>query len=250
MNKQELECNDTTKTIEKQSLKKECSDIGIYGLRNKSNGKWYIGQSWKISQRWNRYKNLNCKKQIKLFNALHKYGYNEFECSIIESFDSSISQELLDARENFWIIKYNSVDNGYNLTYGGQGGKRSNETREKIRIALTGAKFTEERKCNISKSLIGKIPSNKGIAMNITQKELLRKNNSYRKKLVEVLDLSGKVIDAVCGMHEVSRKYGIDRRLLQRIIKKQNHCHSWKGMDFRLTRTSCENVPTHIQSPE
>jgi group I intron endonuclease len=113
--------------------------IGIYGLRNKITEKWNIGQSWDIQTRWNRaYRLLHCKSQRKLFSALKKYGYENFEKVIIELCDEKVTQEMLDLKEVAWIKHYNSVENGYNLAYGGQAGKRSKETIEKMRIASTG----------------------------------------------------------------------------------------------------------------
>lgn len=73
MNKQESECADITKSTSKKSEKKTC--CGIYGLKNKINNKWYVGQSAvSIEGRWGEYKRLQCHNQPKLLNALIKYG--------------------------------------------------------------------------------------------------------------------------------------------------------------------------------
>ena len=47
--------------------------IGIYKITSPNN-KVYIGQSVDIEKRLKRYKNLNCKKQSKIYNSLNKYG--------------------------------------------------------------------------------------------------------------------------------------------------------------------------------
>ncbi len=103
--------------------------VGIYGFRHKQHGKWYVGQSLDIYDRWSRYKRLSCESQRKWYNALIKYGYDAFEAVIIEQCDAT----LLDEREIFWIKEKDSVKNGYNIKAGGKGGKHSDETKRLIK---------------------------------------------------------------------------------------------------------------------
>lgn len=49
---------------------------------------------------------------------MRKYGYENFTYEIIE--ECSNSQEELDDRERYWIEYYNSYEDGYNSTRGGQ----------------------------------------------------------------------------------------------------------------------------------
>ena len=51
---------------------------GIYKLTSPS-GKCYIGQSTDMVQRILKYKRLQCKSQIKLYNAIQKYGFENFK---------------------------------------------------------------------------------------------------------------------------------------------------------------------------
>lgn len=102
--------------------------VGIYGLRNKINGKWYVGQSIDIIDRWKDYRKLKCKCQRKLYNALKKYGYGGFEKVVIERCDPI--EWILDYREMYWIRHLNSVETGYNLTHGGSRGRLSSETKK------------------------------------------------------------------------------------------------------------------------
>ena len=55
---------------------------GIYKLTSPS-GKCYIGQSVDIVQRILQYKKLQCKSQIKLYNAIKKYGFKNFKIEIL-----------------------------------------------------------------------------------------------------------------------------------------------------------------------
>lgn len=123
--------NVITNETEKQSVKKEC--IGIYGLRNKINNKWYVGQSiYSIASRWKEYDNPDrCKGQTKLYNALKKYGIDNFDKIILE--ECLPDRQILDSREDYWIRNYDSVENGYNCRYGGANGKMSKESIQKIK---------------------------------------------------------------------------------------------------------------------
>lgn len=94
--------------------------IGIYKITCNETGKCYIGQSIDIENRWlqhicaTKYETDNNK----FYNAMRKYGYENFTYEIIE--ECSNSQEELDDRERYWIEYYNSYEDGYNSTRGGQ----------------------------------------------------------------------------------------------------------------------------------
>ena len=123
--------NVITKETEKQSVKKEC--IGIYGLKNKINNKWYVGQSiYSIKSRWKEYHRPDrCKGQTKLYKALKKYGIDNFDKIVLE--ECLPDRQILDSREDYWIRNYDSVENGYNCRYGGANGKMSKESVQKIK---------------------------------------------------------------------------------------------------------------------
>lgn len=92
--------------------------IGIYKIQNLFNNKVYIGQSVDIEKRWSTHKaelKNNHHHNTYLQNAWNKYGEKSFEFSIIEE----CTMHQLDQREIYWIAKFNSYENGYNLTSGG-----------------------------------------------------------------------------------------------------------------------------------
>lgn len=91
----------------------------IYKITNTINNKVYIGQTkTSIKKRWNAHKTrYNDNNRQGIYSAMRKYGIDNFkiekivECPI----------EDLDEMEKFYIKKYNSFYNGYNLTFGGEG---------------------------------------------------------------------------------------------------------------------------------
>lgn len=136
----------------------------IYGIRNKLNGKWYIGQTRRkdIRHRWLEHRTLDvCKsKQTKINRAMKKHGLQNFDFNIIcICFD-----EALDEMEKIYVAKYDSFGpRGYNLTAGGRDGKRSEEFKnmqsEKFKKAginkgtdnpMHGRKHTDDAKKLIS----------------------------------------------------------------------------------------------------
>lgn len=92
--------------------------IGIYGFQNQLNQKWYIGQSIHIEHRQKEHKNemLSNRSNNKFYNALRKYGWENFSFQILEE----CSPEELNSKEVYWIKYYDSYLNGYNSTPGGQ----------------------------------------------------------------------------------------------------------------------------------
>ena len=93
--------------------------IGIYIVKNKLNGKVYVGQSVEIEIRWKHEINESLRLKYpknKFIRALKKYGAENFEFSILEE----CKIEELDEKEIFYIKKYNSTVFGYNTSLGGK----------------------------------------------------------------------------------------------------------------------------------
>jgi group I intron endonuclease len=133
MQTQEPNPSVTTNEIKQKFSPDKCNVIGIYGLRNKVNNKWYVGQSYDITSRWGAYRRLQCANQPKLLNALRKHGYDNFEKITLE--ECIADQSLLGVKEDYWIRYYDSVENGYNCRYGGANGKFSEEAKLHVREA-------------------------------------------------------------------------------------------------------------------
>lgn len=103
----------------------------IYCITNNVNGKVYIGQTTNYIKRVRAYKRLRCKGQTKLYNALKKYGFENFSFEVI---DRAMTKDVLDFLEAFYIetIDSRNDDIGYNLKMGGSYGKHSEESKKKM----------------------------------------------------------------------------------------------------------------------
>lgn len=106
----------------------------IYKMLNQINGKIYVGQTWRtIQKRFGIHKQPSYKGCINLHNALNKYGRDKFTIELITICGT---QDAADYWERFFILKYNSIDNGYNLRNGGHGDY--DVLRDKISASLKG----------------------------------------------------------------------------------------------------------------
>lgn len=82
---------------------------------NKLNGKKYIGQSTNIERR--KSEHLKYPSKFSRFDMeLQAIGEDGFNFIVLEECTS----DELDEREKYWIKYYDTINNGYNLTPGGQ----------------------------------------------------------------------------------------------------------------------------------
>lgn len=127
--------------------------IGIYKITNPK-GKIYIGQSVDINRRWNEHKYSNKEELIKLYRSFKKYGWENHLFEIIEE----CSLELLNEREIYWGLFYNTLDKnkGLNLRLGGNRGIWSEESKNKLSNSRKGFKFTKESKEKMKESALGR----------------------------------------------------------------------------------------------
>ena len=92
----------------------------IYKITNNVNGKVYIGQTIQtIKERFYQHCATKCSDSVlnmAIHKAIKKYGKSNFTIEVIEEVDKNSLNDI----EKFWIEYYNSYNNGYNSTRGGQ----------------------------------------------------------------------------------------------------------------------------------
>ena len=122
--------------------------IGIYKITNKINGKIYIGQSNNIQRRFSEYQNRGAASRIPVDVTIQKYGKENFNFEIIEE----CTIEQLNQRETYWINHFNSIENGYNCSVGGEqqsigsNNGRAILTENEVKIIRTAYNNHERRK--------------------------------------------------------------------------------------------------------
>lgn len=116
----------------------------IYKITNKINGKCYIGKHKTFKGETLR---NYMGSGIALVEAQRKYGIENFDKEIIEEIEDDEKQLIIDERERFWIKTLNTISpNGYNISYGGEGGcyHLSEETKMKISKSNLGKPKSKE----------------------------------------------------------------------------------------------------------
>jgi len=107
----------------------------IYMIKNTINNKIYIGQTTRnLSKRIWEYKsayNRNIFYNQYLLNSFNKYGWDNFEFSIV---DAAINLDELNKKEIKYIQEYksNQKEFGYNIEQGGNNAIPTTETLEKM----------------------------------------------------------------------------------------------------------------------
>lgn len=91
----------------------------IYKATNKVNGKSYIGQTVDYRRRLWQHRRCYEKEDCKFHDAIKEFGFDNFECEIIET---CTSKNEADKLERKYIELYDSYRSGYNDNKGGVGG--------------------------------------------------------------------------------------------------------------------------------
>jgi hypothetical protein len=154
---------------------------------------------------------------------VEKHGYN------IEFPYTNISQEEAKQLEIHYISVYGRIDRGTgtlcNMTDGGDGRtgyKCTDETKEKMRKASTGVKFTEDRKNKIGEK------SRERKSWNVLPRE---KSEQHRKNLAKSRkDKKAVICDGVLyeSQSQASKAYGLSAAGVKR------RCESYNYPNFRF----------------
>ena len=177
----------------------------IYKYTSKTTKKSYIGQTIEDRFEIRQEEHKTCSKDTDshFFRAKQKYGYEDFELEVVEK---DIPLDKLNEREIYWIAYYNTFEDGYNSTKGGEGGntyakrtkEQMEETRKKISEANKGSRNGNKGQYIGEKNpMYGKRPHNARdyFIQNIETKEI--KKFTSQKQICEFLK---KGIDKVNKM--------------------------------------------------
>ena len=195
----------------------------IYKITNKVNGKSYIGQTRNsVEFRWRQHYKAHDNKYF--HRAIDKYGKENFIVETLEECDIAD----LDSREIYYIDKYDTFNNGYNMTKGGSGyhehvsckngyivvDDKYDEIKGMYLSGFSAAKISNlygvDRHVisNILKAMGVKLKVNKISINNIELEELINdyKNGASLKTLAKRYDCSS------VGLKEYLEKKGVELR--------------------------------------
>lgn len=231
---QDINCNE---------IKYQREHYGIYCIECIETNTKYIGQTYEnfyrrwIFHKWNLKNNHHSNTYLQ--NAWNKYGENNFKFYPIESFELSqkdtITKEKLDELEEYYIRKFNTFENGFNLTTGGEkckmsplsdvakrkigeknkinmlGKKHSDETRKLMSESHKGYIKSEIHRENLSKSLTGLVRSEeqkeKCRIANQGSKQKTAKYTEEQIEKVKIDIINGIDIDTISKTYNIPYKY-------------------------------------------
>ena len=182
----------------------------IYKITNLTNNLAYIGQTVRpYKERWADHKRDRLKEPYcnwPLYRMLNKVGLENTKWEIIEE----VPNEQLNDREQYWIAYYDTKNNGYNCTYGGQNGTKY-DYQEVLEYWLNEANknFTKTAEYfNTDKSYISKIIKSMGYE-DRTWKEINQSDHDSTKRKVNQIDLqTGKVLNTFNSIADAGRFMG------------------------------------------
>lgn len=168
----------------------------VYIRRNKVNNKVYVGITVKTPEQRagsNGCHYIDKRHHTKFARAILKYGWKAFETTVIAS---NLNEETAKAYERFWISVFDSKNNGYNTTDGGDANPMHDQSVVSKRIGERRSEVARENMRNANRS--DKTPI------------LCRNVATGEKKIFK-------------SMSEAARQIGVSKTLIYRV------CNNVKG---------------------
>lgn len=176
----------------------------IYLISNDINNKLYVGKTVStIDTRYNKHisEAFTQHSDYAIHRAMRKYGINHFKVTEVEN----CSLEEVSEREKYWIKYYDSYNNGYNETQGGEGNLKYDY---EIIYSLFVSGMTQKeiaQKLGCEKHTITRALKNFDVAPEQRQKG--KYGNS--KKIVVKIDLStNQILQEYCSATDAAKAEG------------------------------------------
>lgn len=204
--------------------------IGIYKIQNLINGKLYIGQSVDIEQRWKEH--ISAAKgdyyHYTLYKAMRKYGIENFSFSIIEE----CNRDELSEKEKYWIKFYNSYEEGYNSTLGGEG---TPQWDRDLILSLWNEGLSSKdiiKKIGIKDNVLSGILQE----LNIPHSEIRYRGDNVKRKSIQQYDLKGNFIAEFSCPAEAAKQTNTNQTNLMQVARQAKEYKSannflWKYSD-------------------
>lgn len=211
------------------------SICGIYTIQNLITGKYYVGESIRVYERWRdhlRDLRTNTHDNKHLQASYNKYGKENFSFTLIEE----CIPEIRFSREKYWIKEYNSFYHGYNMTEGGEDPKYYKDDNGEIKEwRHKNAVLSEREVLDIIERLklgesicqIGKDYSVKYTAINdirthktwryLTEGIIFPKYNN--KKAIDMYNRDGTLIGTFDSASDIEKEYHINKKHICKVCK-------------------------------
>lgn len=236
--------------------------IGIYKITNIINNKVYIGQSIDIERRIKEHiRGLNggYAHNPHFQNSWNKYGEDNFKFEVLEVVDDT---NKLDDLEIYYIDKYNSKNNGYNCTIGGNNPLNDEEYKKEFSLKMRGGNSTLSCDdvrliklalyCQIDRRELSKMfnVSTKvitGIAIGksfyYVCSELNERIHNLKARLIDDRNLNIlKLFDSGLGITEISNETELSVSVVEKCVYKYRDAVSIRKNKYKRIYDECHRL--------
>ncbi|WP_300021751.1 NUMOD1 domain-containing DNA-binding protein [uncultured Maribacter sp.] len=213
------------------------SDKIVYRVVNKKTSQTYVGTTTKSidARKIDHEQKANIGKGSYFQEAIGTYGPDAFEW---EQIDTANDVNELAEKEKQYILKYNSLKNGYNQDSGGGIQKNvyqynsTDGTMVGVHDSLKSAALSvSASRTSISNTCLGQNKTCKGFYWSYTLTEPFIIEGDLRKKKVVQYDLEGKQIAIFESVAEANRSTGISKTCISRCCRGERRSSAgflWK----------------------
>jgi group I intron endonuclease len=208
----------------------------VYKVTNEENGKIYIGGTTKsIEERKKDHIKKSKKGKSYLFqNAIATHGPDAFNWQQI---DTATSIDELAQKEKAYVLKYNSKEDGYNQSEGGEIQKTVYQydvstgmlVNKYSSLSIAGAKFNLTKQ-DLSKVCLSVNKLSKGSVWCYSS-TFPTDLKDHRKKVVQQLTLDGTLITEYKSVSEASKLTGFNKTSIAKVCRgERQSCGGYNWM--------------------
>jgi group I intron endonuclease len=206
-------------------MKEICNKI-VYRVQNKQNNKVYIGISEKSleERKKDHIKKSKKGKSYAFQQAIATHGADAFKW---EQIDTATTTDELAKKEKEYILKYNSKEEGYNQSQGGEIQKSVYQydiSTEKLvekfsNLTDAGAKFNLTKQ-DLSKVCLSVNKVSNGFVWSYSSTFPIHINDN-RRKIVQQFSLEGEFINEFKSVSEASKLTGCNKTGIGKVSRRE-----------------------------
>lgn len=217
----------------------------IYKITNLINGQSYIGQSTNYLRRFEEHKRNSKHGKSKLYKALSEYGVDNFSIESLGEYENYCEMEM------YYIKLYNTFENGYNSTKGGEEPPRKDflhypkETFIMVSDLLYWTTYSKEdiaTMCNVKLNYVDDCRVGRNHRVENYSYPLRVESNNVEKELVA--QIKKELKQTTTSQKDLAKKYGVSRSCVTMINLGLNHEDKNESYPLRATTKKPSTIPS------